>query len=188
MEIADALCPASVFCRLGLIVFCPRNIFARIGYWNNANMPNNCQLVTEDSIGKNEKNSVGTQHNSSLKLFDSFKMAKESIVIGYAWLTLNIVNYAVLLGSENLGLTSMYVNFVCIALVDIPAVLINYNTLDRIGRKKGTIFSSLICIFALAALTWVPNNNNTGLIRLSAAMVTRLFWFSLLFCNGNMDY
>ena len=141
-----------------------KNILTRIDYLNNTNMPHICQLVIEDSIGnneRNERNSAGTHHNLSLNLFNSFKMAKESIIIGYAWLTLNIVNYAVLLGSENLGLTSMYINFVCIALVDIPAVLIDYNTLDRIGRKKGTIFSSLICIFALAALTWVRGHSKS---------------------------
>ena len=147
----------------------------RIAYWNNSIISEECALVSDENSLENVNISTNSEHNSPLKLFNTLKMAKKSIIIGYAWITLNIVNYAVLLDSGNLGSTSLYVNFVCIALVDVPAVLINYITLDRIGRKKGTIFPSLVCIVALSVLAWMPGNGNNTMARLSAAMVTRLF-------------
>ena len=94
--------------------------------------------------------------------------------MGYAWITLFLVGYRVILDSQNLGSKSLYVNLICLSLVDVPGVLIPYLALIRIGRKKSSLFSSLVCTVSLA-LTLLPDNKSTEIARLIAAMFTRLF-------------
>ena len=144
-----------------------QDVLSRIAYWNKMPIPN-C-IVVPRNLDRTSR------RTSPLYLFNTWKMARKSIIIGFAWITLHIVSYAVILDSQNLGFKSLYVNFVCLSLVEIPGILIPYYTLDRLGRKKSTLFSSLICVVAFGALALLPENDSTEIARLISAMVTRLF-------------
>ena len=115
--------------------------FKKIAKWNRTSFPQN--IVVKSNLEGIDKKV------NPLYLFKTKKQAISTCVQIYAWFTFSLVYFGLSLGADNLA-GSVYLNFVLIHLVEVPAVLSAMYFPDKFGRKKTIIISllsgSLACI------------------------------------------
>ncbi|KAJ8716889.1 hypothetical protein PYW07_003516 [Mythimna separata] len=77
------------------------------------------------------------------------------LVCSFWWVTLTFVYYGLSINSVSL-VGSRYVNYILIALVEIPGYCLSVLTLDKFGRKSCTMTAFIICGLSLVAVPLVP--------------------------------
>ena len=144
-------------------------IFKRIARWNKTEFAEGVTIVPAST------NII--QHKSSpLDLFRSRKIAIISLCQGYVWFVISMVYYGLSLASDDLG-GSLYLNFVLLTLMDIPASIVAIDFGDRFGRKKTTIIPMLIGAVTCVAVGFISPEGNEMIIRIIFGMVGK-------FCIG----
>ena len=115
--------------------------FKKIAKWNRTSFPKTIAV-------KSNLKGIDKKANP-LYLFKTKEQAISTCVQIYAWFTFSLVYFGLSLGADNLA-GSVYLNFVLIHLVELPAVLSAMYFPDKFGRKKTIIVSllsgSLACI------------------------------------------
>ncbi|KAJ8723076.1 hypothetical protein PYW08_002988 [Mythimna loreyi] len=77
------------------------------------------------------------------------------LVCSFWWVTLTFVYYGLSINSVSL-VGSKYVNYILMALVEIPGYCLSVLTLDKFGRKTCTMTAFIICGCSLIAIPLVP--------------------------------
>ncbi|XP_050395547.2 solute carrier family 22 member 3 [Patella vulgata] len=110
--------------------------------------------VTLDS-GKEIMEETVVIHPEKYTILDIFKrkrLAVTLIIIWFTWFTNSLTYFGIYLSSSSLA-GNIYLNFFLNALVEAPAALIYWFTIDSIGRKKTCIIFHVIATFGLISAT-----------------------------------
>lgn len=142
-------------------------LFKRIAKWNNKVIPENVTLIKSDSHD-------GKKHKSSpLDLFRTSKIAKSTLVQGYAWFVYGMTYYGLALAAGDLG-GSLYLNYVLVSVVEFPAIIIAIDFCERFGRKKTVIYPMIVGGLSCALVAAVPAEGNIKILRVMLGLLGKL--------------
>ena len=102
---------------------------------------NKNHYIFNNSLNKNIESEV--KRISALNIFKLPEMRKRTIILAFCWFFLFISYHTNTQNSTNLG-SDIYYSFSFGALVEIPAILFVFLTLDRFGRKLPMSLSMLL--------------------------------------------
>ncbi|KAL4223227.1 hypothetical protein ACF0H5_016699 [Mactra antiquata] len=126
-----------------------KSILRMWGRWNNVQLSENfCEKVMTDD----EDDSTQVQGNI-WDLFTTKTLAFRTTVIFFIWLFVCCGYYGLAFNAADLG-TDLYLNFILLAGVELPAYVICVYLLDRVGRKPIMVGSMIIGGAALVGTTF----------------------------------
>ncbi|XP_072049785.1 organic cation transporter protein-like [Amphiura filiformis] len=97
-----------------------------------------------------------------LDLFKTPNLAKNTLILTLDWLAASITYYGLSLNATNLA-GNMYLNFFLLSLVEIPAYIMAYFTMEYFGgRKLTTALSLLVAGIACFFTAWIPETTANG--------------------------
>lgn len=126
----------------------------RIARINRKTIPShlNIVLVSEE---------VKQKSSTFVLLFNTKKMAKLTLIVGYGFFMHGLVYYGLSMTAGQFG-SSIYLNFLLLSLVEIPATAASIFLSDKFGRKRPTI----ICVFcaglSCTVIACLPLHFNTA--------------------------
>lgn len=80
----------------------------------------------------------------------------------FCWITCNFVYYGLSLNSVAVA-GNMYLNFISVALIEVPGYITTYLILDRFGRRISLCGSLLLSGIACLTFIFLPEGNSTYL-------------------------
>jgi len=143
-------------------------VFQRIAFWNKTKL--------EDGINlKDTSNELRVFRSSPLDLFRKRSLLKKTLIQGYAWMASGMIFYGLSLSADDLG-GSLYLNYILVSLVELPAILIAMYSCERFGRKTTIavpmLLGGLLC--GLQAITQPGIVDNTSL-KILLALLGKMF-------------
>ncbi|KAJ9576876.1 hypothetical protein L9F63_006547, partial [Diploptera punctata] len=102
-----------------------------------------------------EKGKKGT----FLQILASKILLKRLINSAFCWFTITFVFFGLSLNSVSVG-GNKYTNFIMVALIELPAYVIFYICMDRIGRKKTLCASLILSGISCMAFAFLPTDMN----------------------------
>ena len=138
-------------------------IFQRIADWNGTQLNPNATL----SAVKNADNSA-----NPLDLFKGKRMAVKIFLLSFGWMVNAMVYYGLSLAADDLG-GSLYLNFVLVSLVELPASVFSIDFPTRFGRKKTTCGGILLAGLVTLSIAFIPKSSH--IIRVVLGMLGKLF-------------
>ncbi|CAD6187676.1 unnamed protein product [Caenorhabditis auriculariae] len=136
---------------------------------NGVTLPENWwdQLDTDDS----SESSAPTQKLGAADLFKTPELRKRTLVVFFLWPVVSMVYYGMAMKANVLG-GDLYLNFIFAAAVEIPALIVVFLTIDRIGRRPvlaGGFFIAGACLI----LNWAMGEIATPWIAVTQMMITK---------------
>uniref|UniRef100_A0A7M5WT68 Major facilitator superfamily (MFS) profile domain-containing protein n=1 Tax=Clytia hemisphaerica TaxID=252671 RepID=A0A7M5WT68_9CNID len=164
-KILFIICTAPFFATLPLFKFIPESvrwlrlkgkieealeIFQRIADWNGRKLNPNASLSMVQ----------GVEHSSNpLDLFKTKRMAIKTLIQGFAWMVNGMVYYGISLASDDLG-GSLYLNYVLVSLIELPAHVFAIDFSNRFGRRKTTSISMILAGILTLVVAFIPKSHN----------------------------
>ena len=108
-------------------------------------------------------------------LFHHFSAACVTVILGFGSFAINVGYYGMSLAASDFGGHNIYINFILISLVEIPALPVAIYSSMKIGRKPTTAYSLIIGGVFCACVSFVPKNHSWIYIRLTVAMIGKFF-------------
>ena len=144
-----------------------KTILKKVSRVNKKETVNNLdfQLIEDDS---------SKQKRNILALFGSRTILLQSLVQGYGWFAVVLVYYGLSLASSDLGVGSLYLNFILISLVEIPGSLVAIVACKRFGRKVAVIYPLLIGGSCCLLVAFLPTSGLYGKFRLACGLLGKL--------------
>ncbi|KAJ3666000.1 hypothetical protein Zmor_001462 [Zophobas morio] len=95
-------------------------------------------------------------------------LRKKSLLIriihcSFTWICCNFPYYGLTIQSVALS-HDIYVNYMCVSVVEIPAYILAYGSLDRIGRKKTLALSLIFTGIACISVDFIPAGSPLALV------------------------
>ena len=118
--------------------------------------------------------SVTGKKKSLLDLFKSTNKAKKILILSYGWIAGNMLYHGLALASGGFG-GNVYLNFLLVSLMEIPAAILYGVLVKCIGRKKTTVYSCFLASLACLSFIFIPINNEWKTLRLVFGMLGKLF-------------
>lgn len=87
-----------------------------------------------DTSNKGSEDSLKTTHNSIWTIFQHRILLVRFLICAFGWMTNAFISYGISLTSVSLG-GNKYINFMVIASAGIPAMLLCYIMLEKLGRR-----------------------------------------------------
>lgn len=144
----------------------------RIARWNNTVLSSNMRVSLP--LRENEAHS-----SSVLDIFRTKRLATCSIVIGYIWLTTGLGYYGLFLAADDLG-GSEYLDFFIMSITELPATFAAIYLCEKLGRKRGTLFTTSTGSIMLLAVAPFPTTGTLLMIRITFGMIGK-FMLSVTF-------
>ena len=141
-------------------------ILSRVSYWNKKPMPERFVLVYP----------VGEISANKLNILDIFRPRKVLLItslLGFAWLAIIMNNNALYLAANDLG-ESLYLNYILLAIIDLPGSYLARMLSDKWGRKPTVIISMVFTGLLCMAIAFIPSSGNINVIRVIFGMVGKL--------------
>lgn len=107
-----------------------------------------------------------------LDIFHSKKMTLNTIVLIFAFMVNANVYYGLSLAADELGVGSVYSNFVLISLVEFPADLLAILFCNKFGRKKASTLPLILAGVLTLVVSAIPP---TSTARIVVGMIGKLF-------------
>jgi len=142
--------------------------FRKMASVNNNKIPAGVELSSareEESHGVKKK---------LMSLFDSKKLAIYSLAQGYTWFALGLVYYALSFATSDIG-GDLYVNFILLGLVEVPACIVTVYIFEKFGRKPSVIISNLLSTICIAVIAFLINNEDARITRIVMAVLGKFF-------------
>lgn len=144
--------------------------FKKIAEWNKTKFPEYvliecCELNLLDKV-------------NPLDLFKTKKLFISNCVQMHAWFSIFLLYFGLSLGADNLK-GSVYLNFVLVSLIELPAILSTTYFPDRFGRKKTAISSIFIRSFTCITVAFYQQILSIAIIGkffVSVSMYTIFSW------------
>lgn len=121
-----------------------------------------------------------TRKSSYLELVQDRNILLKTLSQGYAWFAVVLVYFGLFLASSDLGVGSVYVNFILIAIVDLPGSFLAMYVCKNIGRKTAVVYSMLAGGLCCLAVAFLPRSGDMGVLRLVVGLLGK-FCISLSF-------
>ena len=135
-------------------------VFRRIAYWNKTIIPDNVTISPASTIN----------HKASpLDLFRTRKMARVSCILGWSTFTVAMSFYCLYYTAGNIS-GHMYIDFVLITVLDIPASLILTPLVNKYGRKRCSMALLLLAAASCMGLGFAPNHGQFKILRIILGM------------------
>nr|AKN21556.1 slc22a-8 [Schmidtea mediterranea] len=115
-------------------------IIEKVGKTNHIKLSENLKTeILKHHESEEYKNDTEKKH-SVFDLIKSKSMLLLSLNVWFNWIVNALIYYGIIYNVENLA-GSLYLNFILLGLVEIPAYVLNLLFLDRIGRRNLLIIS-----------------------------------------------
>jgi MFS family permease len=127
-----------------------------------------------EEMSKNEDSSLAKNRNlSGFNIFIMPRLRKRSLVLAICWFFLFTCYHTNTQNTSNLG-KDIYTSFTYGALVEIPATLIVFLSLDRIGRRWPMSFSMIIAGTAGLLTLLIKTEKSSATLFLISALIMRV--------------
>ena len=144
-------------------------IFTKISKDHGRDLPSNVSL-------KPISNAITSKRSNICSLFSSKEMGLKTISLSFGWLAGSMGYYGIALAARDLGGSNVYVNFIAISTVGIPAVTLAIVGCKMIGRKR-TIVPALMIGGMLSVLSGLlPSTGVPPYLRLVVGVFGRFFF------------
>ncbi|XP_071806680.1 solute carrier family 22 member 15-like [Asterias amurensis] len=144
------------------------DILYYIGHYNG-------KKITKAMVQLRASPSVTTS-NKQHGLIDCFRTPRlrwRMLVMIFNWFTCSMVYYGLTMNASNQG-SNMYTSFALSGLAEIPAYLVCFYLLNRLGRRKLLVWSILTAGITCLALVTVPIHVETETLRTSLAFLGKM--------------
>ncbi|WKY04883.1 hypothetical protein Q1695_005690 [Nippostrongylus brasiliensis] len=138
--------------------------------WNHATLPDKWW----EQLDGDSDNSRSGKVVKQFKLWDLFvtpQLRKRALVTFFLWPVVSMVYYGMALKPNVLG-GDIYINFIFAAVVEIPALILVYLLIDRIGRRMLLSCGYFLSGFCLL-LNYVMGESATPAMAIAQMMVTK---------------
>ncbi|CAM1299026.1 slc22a6 (predicted) [Pycnogonum litorale] len=129
-----------------------------------------CELTSDDFCpDESDHSKLNKKYDSLQQFFTNCYLFKLIIIQSYSWFVTSSMYYGLTLTAGELG-SNIYTSFFLLSLCDIPAALVPFMLIDRIGRRR------LLCGFmflggvACLVIQLLPSDQNMHLTRTIAAL------------------
>ena len=126
-------------------------IFETVAKWNGRKLNPNASL--SPVVGEQDEH----RSSSPRALFKTRRMAIKTALQGFVWMVNGMVYYGISLASDDLG-GSLYVNYVLVSVVELPAALVAIDFCERFGRRLTTSVSLLSAGILTLVVSFVSAN------------------------------
>lgn len=118
-------------------------------------------------LDEKEKEDVGenkiVQKSIVMQVLNSSIIRSRLITCSFLWITCTFVYYGLSINSVSLA-GNMYVNFMLVAFIEIPANFCCLFVLDRFGRKRVMITTYILSAILCISLSFLPKRKFTSII------------------------
>ena len=142
-------------------------IAKKIAKYNKKSIPKRMNLSQVEK-------STSFKNPTPIDLFRTKQNACKIATLGYAWMALNMIYYALSLASGDFG-GDLYMNFLLVSLMEVPANIISGFTMKWIGRKKTVVPSCFLACVASLLLAFIPSKGDWAVSRVLVGMIGKLF-------------
>ncbi|XP_067665107.1 organic cation transporter protein-like [Haliotis asinina] len=131
---------------------------------------------------KDDENRPGVTHKSTKKynLLDILRnkmIFKNALIVWYCWVVDSLVYYGLYMTSSALA-GNRYLNYFCNSVVEVPAALLIYLTLERFGRKKPSLMfhttAGVSLLGAVLLTTFVADSQAAQIAATILSMIGKL--------------
>ncbi|KAK3775405.1 hypothetical protein RRG08_013250 [Elysia crispata] len=96
-------------------------------------------MDTIKEIAQEEKSSKGRHDYSYIDIFTTKAMAQLTVIFGFKWFVLSMVFYGLSFAVSSFA-GDLYLNMFLMSVVELPAYLLSFLLIDRIGRRWTCLF------------------------------------------------
>ena len=143
-------------------------LLKRVARFNKRTIPENCTL-------KCPVDHISGDKVTPMDLFTSGRtLALQTIIQSIIWMTSGLLFYGITLAAADLG-GNLYINFVLGSLIEIPGYLICMWGVNRFGRKKVAISSTVVSSLGCIIVYFLPINHPIlGPARVAAGTLSKM--------------
>ncbi|XP_066928941.1 organic cation transporter protein-like [Clytia hemisphaerica] len=141
------------------------DIFQKVADWNGKTLDPNAKIA---------RVLVVKNHASPIDLFKTKKLAKKTLLQGFAWLVNGMAYYGISLAANDFG-GDLYRDYVLVSIIEFPAALLAIYLCNKVGRKKTTTCSLFVAGFLTLIVGFIPMSSGGKIARLSLGMLGKMF-------------
>ena len=104
------------------------------------------------------KPNIQPSQSKKMKLLTNCSAALQTLIQTYAWFALTLTLFGMSFSSEDLGGSTMYLNFFFTSLIEIPGSLIAILICKRSGRKVAVIYPLLFGGIIITIVAFLPSS------------------------------
>eukprot|EP00794_Sanderia_malayensis_P006992 gene6992-7777_t len=105
-----------------------------------------------------QSNKVRESQGSFVNLFKPRRRLRTTITLSFGWMVAGLTYYGISLASSDLS-GNMYRDFALTSLVEIPSTLLGVPFLERLGRRRTTVWSMILSGLSCCFVAFLPEKS-----------------------------